>query len=90
MDRAKATVYLCGLFGLVTLVQALGLALMAGFEPQLSLFVVGGLLISGVAVRALYQDGYEEFAVFRRRETLFWAVVVGVAIYLVGVFAQFT
>jgi len=89
MDRAKAAVYLLGLFGVVTLGQAAGLASMAGLEPQLSLFVVGGLVIGGVAGRSAYRGCYEEFAVFRRRETLFWAVVVGVAIYLVGVVAQF-
>jgi len=89
MDRAKAAVYLVGLFGVVTLGQAVGLASMAGFKPQLSLFVAGGLLIGGVAARSLYRDCYEDFAVFGRRETLFWAVVVGVAVYLVGVVAQF-
>jgi len=89
MDRAKAAVYLVGLFGVVTLGQAAGLASMAGFKPQLSLFVGGGLLIGGVAARSLYQDCYEDFAVFRRRETLFWAVVVGLAIYVVSVISQF-
>ena len=89
MDRAKAAVYLLGLFGVVTLGQAFGLASMAGFEPQLSLFGIGGLLIGGVAARSLYQDCYEEFAVFRRREMLFWALVVGVAVYLVGLVVQF-
>jgi len=89
MDRAKAAVYLLGLFGVVTVGQAAGLASMAGFEPQLSLFVVGGVVIVGVTARSASQGCYEEFAVFRRRELLFWAVVVGVAVYLVGVVAQF-
>ena len=89
MDRAKAAVYLVGLFGVVTLGQAAGLASIAGFEPQLSLFVAGGLVIGGVAARSAYQGCYEEFAVFRRRETLFWAVVAGVVVYILGVVVQF-
>ncbi len=89
MDRAKAAVYLVGLFGMVTVGQAVGLASMAGFEPQLTLFVAGGLVIGGIAVRSLYQDCYEDFAVFRRHETLFWAVVAGVAFYLVSVVSLF-
>ena len=89
MDRAKTAVYLLGLFGVVTLGQAVGWASIVGFKPQLSLFVAGGLLIGGVAARSAYRGCYEEFTVFRQRETLFWAVVVGVAIYLVGVVAQF-
>jgi len=89
MDRAKTTVYLFGLFGLVTLGQAVALASMAGFEPQLSLFVAGGLLIGGVAARSVYQDCYEEFAVFRRRKTLFWAVAISVSVYILGVVVQF-
>jgi hypothetical protein len=89
MDRAKLTVYLVGLFGLATIGQAAGLASMAGFKPQLSVFFGSGLVMSGVAVRTLNKGCYEEFAVFRRRDTIFWAVALGVLGYVVVVPLQF-
>ena len=89
MDRAKAAVYLVGLFGVATLVQAVGLASMAGFEPQLSLFFGGGLLMSGIAGHTLQKQSYEDFALFRRREAAFWAVAIAVTIYVAGVPVQF-
>jgi|GEM_PF-281057 hypothetical protein len=89
MDRAKLTVYLVGLFGLATIGQAAGLASMVGFKPQLSVFVGGGLAMSGVAVRTLTKGCYEEFDLFRRRELAFWAVAVGVLGYIAVVPLQF-
>jgi len=89
MDRAKLVVYLLGLFGVATIGQAAGLASIAGFKPQLSVFVGGGLLISGVAARTFYRGCYEEFALFRRRDTAFWAVALAVAAYVAVVPIQF-
>jgi hypothetical protein len=89
MDRAKLVVYLLGLFGLATIGQAAGLASTAGFEPQLSLFAGGGLLISGIAARTFYQGCYEEFALFRTRDVAFWAVALAVAGYVAVVPIQF-
>ena len=89
MDRAKLAVYLLGLFGLATIGQAAGLASMAGFEPQLSVFFGSGLLISGLAARTLTKGCYEEFALFRRREVAFWAVVIAILGYVVVVPLQF-
>ena len=89
MDRAKAAVYLVGLFGVATVGQGVELASMAGFEPQLSLFFGSGLLMSGIAVRTVHQDSYEEFALFRRRDAAFWAVMIAVSVYVIAVSAQF-
>ncbi len=89
MDRAKLAVYLVGLFGVATVGQAAGLASIAGFEPQLSVFVGSGLLISGVAVRTLNKGCYEEFDLFRRRKLAFWAVAAGVLAYITVVPLQF-
>jgi len=89
MDRAKLAVYLVGLFGLATIGQAAGLASTAGFKPQLSVFVGGGLAMSGVAVRTLNKGCYEEFNLFRRRELAFWAVALGVLAYIAVVPLQF-
>ena len=89
MDRAKVAVYLVGLFGLATIAEALGLASMAGPKPQLSVFFGGGILLSSVAVQALYQQRFEEFAVFRDRALVFWAVVLGVIGYVVVISLQF-
>ncbi|MFD1640472.1 hypothetical protein [Halohasta litorea] len=89
MDRAKLAVYLVGLFGLVTIGQAAGLASMAGFKPQLSVFFGSGLAMSGVAVWTLNKGCYEEFDLFRRRELAFWAVTVGVLGYIAVVPLQF-
>jgi len=89
MDRAKAAVYLVGLFGLATIGEALGLASMSGPKPQLSVFFGGGILLSGVAVQTLYQQRYEEFAVFRDRALVFWAVALGVIGYVVVISLQF-
>lgn len=89
MDRAKLTVYLVGLFGVATIGQAAGLASMAGFEPQLSVFFGSGLLISGLAARTLTKGRYEEFALFRRRELAFWAIVAGVFVYVAVIPLQF-
>jgi len=88
MDRAKAGVYLVGVFGVATLIQGAGLASMAGFEPQLSLFFGGGLLLSGVAARTLHEQRYEEFALFRRRDLVFWAACVALGIYIATVVLQ--
>jgi len=89
MDRAKLAVYLVGLFGLATIGQAAGLASMAGFEPQLSVFFGSGLVMSGLAARTLTKGCYEEFDLFRRRDVAFWAVAVGVLGYIVVVPLQF-
>jgi len=89
MDRAKLAVYLIGLFGLATIGQAAGLASMAGFKPQLSVFFGSGLVISGLAVRTLNNGCYEEFDLFRRRDVAFWAVAVGVLGYITVVPLQF-
>ena len=89
MDRAKLAVLLVGLFGVATVGQAAGLASMAGFEPQLSVFFGGGLVMSGVAARALIKGCYEEFAVFRRRTLAFWAVALAVVGYTAAVTLQF-
>ena len=89
MDRAKLAVYLVGLFGLATIGQAAGLASVAGFEPQLSVFFGSGLVFSGVAVRTLNKGCYEEFDLFRSRDTAFWAAVLGVLAYLAVVSIQF-
>jgi len=89
MDRAKLVVYLFGLYGLVTIGEAIRLALMAGFEPQLSVLFAGGFLISGVTVRTIYQGCYDEFALFRQRALAFWAVAVSVTGYVAGVLLQF-
>ena len=89
MDRAKLAVYLVGLFGLATVGQAVGLASMAGFKPQLSVFFGSGLVMSGVAARTLRKGCYEEFALFRRRETVFWAVALAVIGYTAAVLFQF-
>ncbi|WP_253737634.1 hypothetical protein [Halohasta salina] len=89
MDRAKLAVYLVGLFGLATIGQAVGLASLAGFEPQLSVFFGSGLVITGLAVRTLNAGCYEEFDLFRRRDVAFWAVVVGVLAYIAVVPLQF-
>jgi len=89
MDRAKVAVFLVGLFGFATVAQGVGLASMVGFKPQLSLFFGSGLLITGVAVRTLHQDRYDEFALFRKRDFAFWAVAVGAVGYLVTVGYQF-
>jgi len=89
MDRAKLAVYLVGLFGLATIGQAAGLASMAGFEPQLSVFFGSGLVMSGLAARTLTKGCYEEFDLFRRRDVAFWAVAVGVLGYIAVVPLQF-
>jgi hypothetical protein len=89
MDRAKLVVYLLGLFGLATIGQAAGLASTAGFKPQLSVFVGGGLLIGGVSVRTLHRQCYEEFALFRRRKEAFWAVTLAVVAYVTVIPLQF-
>jgi hypothetical protein len=89
MDRAKLAVYLVGLFGLATVGQAAGLASVAGFEPQLSVFFGSGLAMSGVAVRTLNKGCYEEFDLFRHRKLAFWAVAAGVLVYIALVPLQF-
>jgi len=89
MDRAKLAVYLVGLFGLATIGQAAGLASMAGFEPQLSVFFGSGLVMSGIAVRTLNRGCYEDFAVFRRCDAVFWAVALAVLGYIALVPLQF-
>lgn len=89
MDRAKVAVFLVGLFGFATVAQGIGLASIVGFRPQLSLFFGSGFVISGVAVRTLHQNRYDEFALFRKRDLAFWAVAVGVVGYLAVVGLQF-
>ena len=89
MDRAKAVVYLCGLFAVATIGQAVGLAWMAGIRPQLSVFVLGGVAIGGIAGWTMYRGSYEEFELFRQHTLLFWGVVAGFAVYLGSIALQF-